>query len=89
MTEILSTELKRSNQPNYRVFPHACTFVKLFSNAFDFKGLNFSVLGAVIGKQKGRNIEVMNSFELVFDTIEGDIVINMEYYNTKEGQCKE
>ena len=31
----------------------------------------------------------MNSFELVFDTIEGDIVINMEYYNTKEGQCKE
>jgi COP9 signalosome complex subunit 6 len=41
----------------------------------------------VIGKQKGRNIEVMNSFELLFDRIEDEIIINMEYYNTKEEQC--
>lgn len=47
----------------------------------------FAVLGAVIGKQKGRNIEVMNSFELLFDFIEGEIIVNMEYYNTKEEQC--
>jgi COP9 signalosome complex subunit 6 len=46
------------------------------------------VLGAVIGKQKGRNIEVMNSFELLFDVIEGETIINMEYYNTKEEQCE-
>lgn len=45
------------------------------------------MLGAVIGKQKGRNIEVMNSFELLFDRIEDEIIINMEYYNTKEEQC--
>ena len=48
----------------------------------------FTVLGALIGKQKGRNIEVMNSFELMFHKVEGDIVIDREYYNTKEEQCK-
>lgn len=42
----------------------------------------------MIGKQKGRKIEVMNSFELLFDLIEGEIIVNMEYYNTKEEQCK-
>lgn len=47
------------------------------------------VIGALIGKQKGRNIEVMNSFELNFDTIDSQIVIDMEYYNTKEEQFKQ
>lgn len=42
----------------------------------------------MIGKQKGRKIEVMNSFELLFDLIEGEIIVNMEYYNTKEEQCR-
>ncbi|XP_034232636.1 COP9 signalosome complex subunit 6 [Thrips palmi] len=61
------------------------------------------VIGALIGKQKGRNIEIMNSFELNF-TIGGstfgeeetkctapvgDIVIDREYYNTKEEQFKQ
>ena len=50
--------------------------------------ISVSVLGALIGQQKGRKIEVMNSFELVFDTIDGDIVVNMDYYQTKEGQCE-
>ena len=49
---------------------------------------SLSVLGALIGKQKGRNIEVMNSFELIIDTIDGDIIIDKEYYTTKEEQCK-
>lgn len=48
----------------------------------------FLVIGALIGKQKGRNIEVMNSFELVFSVIGGDIVIDKDYYNMKEEQCK-
>ena len=52
------------------------------------KVLPFSVLGALIGKQTGRNIEVMNSFELLFDQVDGQHVIDMEYYNTKEEQCK-
>lgn len=47
----------------------------------------FAVIGALIGKQKGRNIEVMNSFELVFCVIAGDVIIDREYYNMKEAQC--
>ncbi len=46
-----------------------------------------SVLGALIGKQKGRNIEVMNSFELLCMTVNNDTVIDKDYYNTKEAQC--
>lgn len=46
------------------------------------------MIGALIGKQKGRNIEVMNSFELVFSVIDGDIIIDRDYYNLKEEQCK-
>lgn len=47
------------------------------------------VLGALIGKQKGRNIEIMNSFELMFDEIEGDVIIDKVYYHTKEEQFKQ
>lgn len=50
--------------------------------------LNVLVIGALIGKQKDRNIEVMNSFELVFSVIDGDIIIDRDYYNMKEEQCK-
>ena len=41
----------------------------------------------MIGKHKGRHIDIMNSFELVFDKIESDICIDKEYYNNKEEQC--
>lgn len=47
------------------------------------------VIGALIGKQKGRNLELMNSFELMFTRIDGDIIIDREYYNTKEEQFKQ
>ncbi|GJQ84920.1 hypothetical protein Trydic_g527 [Trypoxylus dichotomus] len=47
------------------------------------------VIGALIGKQKGRNIEIMNSFELVFTIIGRDVVIDRDYYNIKEGQFKQ
>lgn len=46
------------------------------------------VYGALIGKQEGRKIEIFNSFELRYETIEGDVIINRDYYNTKEEQCK-
>ena len=42
----------------------------------------------MIGEQKGRKIEIMNSIELLFDFVNGDVVIDMEYYNLKEEQCK-
>ncbi|KAF5270476.1 hypothetical protein FQA39_LY08354 [Lamprigera yunnana] len=47
------------------------------------------VIGALIGKQKGRNIEIMNSFELVFSVIGGDVIIDRDYYNMKEEQFKQ
>lgn len=46
------------------------------------------VYGALIGKQDGRKIEVCNSFELRYEEIDGDVIINRDYYNTKEEQCK-
>ncbi|KAH8420848.1 hypothetical protein KR222_006782 [Zaprionus bogoriensis] len=47
------------------------------------------VYGALIGKQKGRNIEVMNSFELKTDEIAEETIINKDYYNKKEQQYKQ
>nr|CAG4640992.1 EOG090X08T4 [Eulimnadia texana] len=47
------------------------------------------VIGALIGKQKGRSLEIMNSFELVFLVIDGSIVIDKDYYKTKEEQFKQ
>ena len=46
------------------------------------------IFGALIGKQKGRNIEVMNSFELKYDIVNDAVVIAMDYYQVKEEQCK-
>lgn len=53
------------------------------------EGIPPQVIGALIGKQTGRNLEIMNSFELVFDRIEGDIIIDKDYYTTKEQQFKQ
>ncbi|GFQ82454.1 COP9 signalosome complex subunit 6 [Trichonephila clavata] len=53
------------------------------------EGTPQQVIGALIGKQQGRNIEIMNSFELVFDRIEEDIIIDKDYYTTKEQQFKQ
>lgn len=52
------------------------------------EGVARAVYGALIGKQDGRKIEVYNSFELRHETIGEDVVINKDYYNTKEEQCK-
>ena len=52
-------------------------------------GSNITIIGAFIGKQKGRNIEIMNSFELKFDIIESKIVIDSDYYKAKEQQFKQ
>ncbi|XP_058807280.1 COP9 signalosome complex subunit 6 [Phymastichus coffea] len=53
------------------------------------EGKDQLVYGAVIGKQKGRNIEIMNSFELLITLIGDDVVIDRDYYNTKEEQFKQ
>ncbi|XP_018420308.1 PREDICTED: COP9 signalosome complex subunit 6 [Nanorana parkeri] len=53
------------------------------------EGRPVQVIGALIGKQEGRNIEVMNSFELLSQNVEDKIIINKEYYYTKEEQFKQ
>lgn len=47
-----------------------------------------AVIGALIGRQEGRSIEVMNSFELLAHSVDGHVVIDKEYYYTKEEQCE-
>ncbi|XP_069738570.1 COP9 signalosome complex subunit 6 isoform X2 [Phaenicophaeus curvirostris] len=47
------------------------------------------VIGALIGRQEGRNIEVMNSFELLSHVVDGQVLIDKEYYYTKEEQFKQ
>ncbi|KAG4079277.1 hypothetical protein HA402_007000 [Bradysia odoriphaga] len=53
------------------------------------EGSRQQVLGALIGKQTGRNVEVMNSFELKFEIVDGAILVNHAYYTTKEEQYKQ
>ena len=48
-----------------------------------------AVVGALIGRQKGRSMEIMNSFELQVDTIDGMAIINRDYYEQKEAQFKQ
>lgn len=50
---------------------------------------NNQIVGALIGKQKGRNVEIMNSFELKFDLIDNQVTIDNDYYKLKEGQFKQ
>ncbi|XP_039264962.1 COP9 signalosome complex subunit 6-like [Styela clava] len=55
------------------------------------EGQAIQVLGALIGKQTGRKVEVMNSFELLYtqNSNTGEIVIDSDYYYTKEEQFKQ
>ncbi|KAG7269013.1 hypothetical protein CRUP_010727 [Coryphaenoides rupestris] len=53
------------------------------------EGRPMQVIGALIGKQEGRNIEVMNSFELLSHTVDERVHIDKEYYYTKEEQFKQ
>ncbi|XP_014205505.1 COP9 signalosome complex subunit 6 isoform X2 [Copidosoma floridanum] len=53
------------------------------------EGSDQLVYGALIGKQKGRNIEIMNSFELLFTCIGDDVIIDRDYYDTKESHFKQ
>ncbi|KAG8131421.1 putative COP9 signalosome complex subunit 6 protein [Naja naja] len=53
------------------------------------EGRPVQVIGALIGCQEGRNIEVMNSFELLSHSVEENVVIDKEYYYTKEEQFKQ
>lgn len=49
-------------------------------------GFLSAVYGVLLGTQKGRSIEICNSFELVVDD-EGKL--DREYFSSKEEQCKD
>ncbi|RIB24156.1 COP9 signalosome complex subunit 6A [Gigaspora rosea] len=47
------------------------------------------VIGALVGIQTGRDVEISNSYELDFDTIDGKVQINHEYFITKQEQFRQ
>lgn len=49
---------------------------------------NPRVIGAFLGLQNGRQIEICNSFELVFSVVDGTIVIDQTYLHKKQEQFK-
>uniref|UniRef100_A0A2P2HZ46 COP9 signalosome complex subunit 6 n=1 Tax=Hirondellea gigas TaxID=1518452 RepID=A0A2P2HZ46_9CRUS len=50
---------------------------------------NNQVYGAIIGKQTGREVEIMNSFELFYDVVGGLVILSKDYYRVKEEQYKQ
>jgi len=49
---------------------------------------NPRVVGALLGQQTGRNIEITNSFELVYDVIDGTVIIEKQYFTQKQEQFR-
>ena len=47
----------------------------------------FLVFGALLGVQKGRQVEISNSFELAVDIVNDSAVLDKEYFSVKEEQC--
>ena len=47
------------------------------------------VYGALLGLQKGRSVEISNSFELLLQEEENGVLkLNKAYFTAKEEQCK-
>jgi COP9 signalosome complex subunit 6 len=52
-------------------------------------GVSQPILGAIIGIQSGRDIEVFNSYELPFTKgEEGLMELNTEFFTSKQEQCE-
>lgn len=87
-----STQIIAKNAiPSVTISLHPLVLMNISEHWTRFRaqeGAAKAVYGALIGKQDGRKIEVYNSFELRHEVIDGDVVINRDYYNTKEEQCK-
>lgn len=50
---------------------------------------NPHVIGAILGRRDGRNLELFNSFELEYTVIEGTAVIDTNYFRSKEEQFRQ
>ena len=55
---------------------HACACVYLCT-----------VVGALLGRQSGREIEVCNSFDLKYHVIDNAVVIDMPFLKQRDTQC--
>ena len=53
------------------------------------EGRPTQVIGALIGKQKGRSIEIFNTFELKFYFVDNSIIIDKDFYTIREEQFKQ
>jgi len=42
----------------------------------------------MVGTQTGREVEITNSFELAFDVVDGKAIVNVDYFTTKQDQCR-
>jgi len=47
------------------------------------------VIGALVGTQTGREVEITNSFELAFDVVDGKVIVNTDYFTTKQDQFRQ
>jgi hypothetical protein len=45
------------------------------------------IIGALLGRQNGRDVELVNAYECPYDVISGERVVNMELLNIREQQC--
>jgi COP9 signalosome complex subunit 6 len=83
--------LAKTIQPSVVISLHPLVLMNISEHWTRYRaqeGSALQVYGALIGKQEGRKIEVFNSFELKYEKIDEDVIINRDYYNTKEEQCK-
>merc|ERR1712142_1413994 len=53
------------------------------------EGKPMQAIGALIGKQKGRSIEIFNTFELKFYFVDNSIIIDKDFYTIREEQFKQ
>ncbi|KAK9763970.1 hypothetical protein K7432_008925 [Basidiobolus ranarum] len=47
------------------------------------------ILGALLGVQSGREIEIFNSYELAFSIVEGQVEVDSNYFITKQEQFRQ
>lgn len=47
-----------------------------------------TVVGGLLGIQHGREVEILNTFELVISEVDGATVIDNDYFNVRKDQCK-
>ncbi|VDO78403.1 unnamed protein product [Soboliphyme baturini] len=86
--------LANSNvQPSVDILLHPLVLVNISEHHTRVKAQNVipsdPVVGALIGRQHGRILELTNSFELPYHIIDDHVIIDRDYFNTRVSQYKE